>query len=67
MTGEAAGGTEGGTGDGRPVGCGGISFCGALEGVAAFTMGPEKYFKDIFYVKLKKEFSISNEYNYIDD
>lgn len=40
MTGEAAGGTEGGTGDGRPVGCGGISFCGALEGVAAFTMGP---------------------------
>lgn len=40
MTGEAAGGTEGGTGDGRPVGCGGISFCGALEGVAAFTRGP---------------------------
>lgn len=45
MTGEAAGGTEGGTGDGRPVGCGGISFCGALEGVAAFTMGPVKIYR----------------------
>ena len=40
MTGEAAGGTEGGAGEGRPVGCGGISFWGALDGAAAFTMGP---------------------------
>lgn len=40
MTGEAAGGTEGGAGEGLPVGCGGISFWGALEGAAAFTIGP---------------------------
>lgn len=40
MTGEAAGGTEGGTGEGRPVGCGGIGFCGPLAGAAAPTMGP---------------------------
>lgn len=40
MTGEAAGGTEGGAGEGRPVGCGGTSFCGPLAGAAAFTMGP---------------------------
>ena len=40
MTGEAAGGTAGGAGEGRPVGCGGISFCGALVGAAAFAIGP---------------------------
>lgn len=40
MTGEAAGGTEGGAGEGLPVGWGGISFCWALEGAAAFTIGP---------------------------
>ena len=32
MTGEAAEGTEGGVGEGLPVGCGGISFWEALEG-----------------------------------
>jgi hypothetical protein len=40
MTGEAAGGMEGGAGEGRPVGWGGINFWGALEGAAAFTIGP---------------------------
>ena len=39
-TGEAAGGKGGGAGEGRPVGCGGRSFWGMLEGAAAFTMGP---------------------------
>lgn len=42
MTGEAAGGTEGGAGEGRPVGWGGINFWGGLEGAAAFTIGPKK-------------------------
>lgn len=41
ITGEAAGGTDGGAGDGRPVGCGGISFCGAFKGAAALTSGPD--------------------------
>lgn len=42
ITGEAAGGTEGGAGEGRPVGWGGINFWGGLEGAAAFTIGPKK-------------------------
>ena len=42
MTGEAAGGTAGGAGEGRPVGCGGISFCGALAGAAALAIGPAR-------------------------
>lgn len=40
ITGEAAGGTAGGAGEGRPVGWGGISFCGVLVGAAALAMGP---------------------------
>ncbi len=40
MTGDAAGGTDGGAGEGRPVGCGGISFWGALDGVTVLTRGP---------------------------
>lgn len=40
ITGEAAGGTEGGAGDGLPVGWGGINFWGGLDGAAAFTIGP---------------------------
>lgn len=42
ITGEAAGGTEGGAGEGLPVGWGGISFWGGLDGAAAFTTGPKK-------------------------
>lgn len=49
MTGEAAGGTEGGAGEGLPVGWGGISFCGALDGAAAFTIGPRIRKKGVLF------------------
>lgn len=51
MTGEAAGGTEGGAGEGLPVGWGGISFCGALDGAAAFTIGPRMRKRDGIYFR----------------